>query len=361
MNYSKTFNLLALCLCAVMVAGCEKETPEAPDVVRPVRILTISSLQGGEVFRYRGEIRGAQNADLAFEVSGRLVELPAEEGDKVTEGELLAKLDPADYQSALNAARAEYNSAKATFERNEKVFDRGLISAQDMDLRRRQFKVEQAQLASAKKAVKDTELHAPFSGRVGRTYVDNFNNVLAKQPILLLQDLTLLEVVVDVPEQDWRYDKMGLTRAQQTIRAKPGVSLSTFPDRSFAAEVTEVASAADPVTRTFAAHARFEPPDDLAILPGMSATVTITVPSGIEGMAQLVQIPANAIVGGDDGLSYVWKVDAENMTVHLAPVRAGKLLGSQIGIVEGLAAGDRIAVSGILHLAEGMKIRELED
>ncbi len=93
----------------------------------------------------------------------------------------------------------------------------------------------------------------------------------------------------------------------------------------------------------------------------MSATVTITVPSGIEGMAQLVQIPANAIVGGDDGLSYVWKVDAENMTVHLAPVRAGKLLGSQIGIVEGLAAGDRIAVSGILHLAEGMKIRELED
>jgi RND family efflux transporter MFP subunit len=356
----KIFYLATLGLCAILTAGCENETPEAPEVARPVRILTISSLQGGEVFSYPGKIQGAQNADLAFEVSGRLVELPAEEGIEVTQGQLLAKLDPADYQSALNAARAEYNSAKATFDRNEKVFKRGLISAQDIDLRRRQFKVAQAQLASARKAVNDTELHAPFSGRVGRTYVDNFNNVQAKQPILLLQDLTQLEVVVDMPEQDWRFAKLGMTRAQQSERVKPVVSLSMFPNRTFPASVNELSAAADPVTRTFAVHLRFDPPDDLAIMPGMSATVTITI-SDIESLSQLVQIPANAIVGGDDGRSYVWKVDEENMTVHLAPVSAGKLSGSQISIVEGLAAGDRIAVSGIQHLAEGMKIREFED
>ncbi len=66
-------------------------------------------------------------------------------------------------------------------------------------------------------------------------------------------------------------------------------------------------------------------------------------------------------VGGDDGGSYVWKVDAAAMTVSLAPVTAGQLSGSEIDILEGIATGDRIAVSGVQHLADGMKISELTD
>ncbi len=343
----------------LFLTACEEAPVEAPEVVRPVRILTVSSLQGGETLSYPGEIQGAQNAELAFEVPGRLIEMPAEEGIDVAQGELLAKLDPADYQAALDAAQARFNSARETFERFSEVFESGAISRQDLDNRRRQFEVEQAQLASAQKALSDSELIAPFAGRIGRTYVDNFNTVQAKQPILLLQDLSLLEVVVNVPEQDWLRAKPGLTLAQQTERARPEVSLSTLPDRSFPAVISEVAASADPVTRTFAARARFDPPDDVIILPGMSATVTVRVPVDLEGIDSSVQIPANAIVGGDDGGSYVWKVDSADMTVSLAPVTAGQLSGSEIEILDGLDTGDRIAVSGVQHLADGMKIREL--
>ena len=81
----------------------------------------------------------------------------------------------------------------------------------------------------------------------------------------------------------------------------------------------------------------------------------------MEGIGSALQIPANAIVGGDDGGSYVWKVDTATMTVSLAPVTAGQLSGSEIDILEGLATGDRIAVSGVQHLADGMKISELTD
>ena len=361
MTHSKTISLVSTGLCALLLASCEKEAEEAPEVVRPVRILEISTLQGGDTLSYPGEIQGAQNADLAFEVPGRLVELPAEEGIDVAENQLLAKLDPADYQSSLDAAQAQYNSAKDTFDRFSEVFERGAISRQDLDNRRRQFEVEQAQLASAKKALSDTELRAPFAGRIGRTYVDNFNNVQAKQPILLLQDLTQLEVVVNVPEQDWLRAKPGMTLTQRNERAKLEVSLSTLPDRSFPAMLTEMAAAADPVTRTFAAHAQFDPPGDVIILPGMSATVTVSVPSDIEGIGSALQIPANAIVGGDDGGSYVWKVDTATMTVSLAPVTVGQLSGSEVDILEGLTTGDHIAASGVQHLADGMKIRELTD
>ena len=258
-------------LVMTLVAACEKAVEEAPEIVRPVRMLTITTLTGGESLSYPGEILGVQNAELAFEVPGRLVDLPAEEGIEVTEGQLLAKLDPADFQANVDAAQAAYTSAKTTFERFEEVFSKGAISRQDFDNQKREFEIAEANLTTARKALADTELKAPFSGRIGRVYVDNFNNVQAKQSILLLQDLSQLDIIVNVPEQDWQRAKPGLTLAQQTERAKPYVTLPTFPDRRFPARITEVAASADPVTRTFAARGRFDPPEDIVILPGMSA------------------------------------------------------------------------------------------
>lgn len=361
MRRINAIHLIWVTVAAIFVSACEQEAVEAPEVVRPVRILTISGLQAGETLSYPGEIEGMQNAEIAFEVAGRLVELPAEEGIDVEQGQLLAKLDPADYQSGLDAAQAQFNSAKATFDRFSEVFERGAISRQEFDNSRRQFEVEQAQLESAKKALRDTELRAPFAGRIGRTFVDNFNNVQAKQSILLLQDLTQLDVVVNIPEQDWLRAKPGLTLAQQTERAKPTVSLSNLPGRSFAAQIVEIAAAADPVTRTFAAQLRFSPPDDVVILPGMSATMTIHVAEDVMLVENAIQIPANAVVGGDDGGSYVWKIDNATMTASLAPVQVGQLSGSEVTIIDGLGEGDRIAISGVQHLTDGMQVRELTD
>lgn len=345
----------------ILFAGCEKEVAEAPEVVRPVRIQTISSLQGADSVSYPGEILGVQNAEIAFEVPGRLVELPAEEGVEVTEGQLLARLDPADFQTSMNAAEAEYRNAKETFERFEEVFEKGAISRQDFDNQRRAFEVAEANLSSARKALSDTALRAPFAGRIGRIYVENFNNIQAKQSILLLQDLSQLDIIINVPEQDWQRAKPGLTLAEQTARTKPYITLSTFPDRRFPAWITEVAASADPVTRTFEARGRFDPPKDIVILPGMSATVTVTIDPDLAGLEDAVQIPANAIVGGNDGGSYVWIIDDATMTVGLSPVTPGQMSGSMITIVDGLVTGDRIAISGVQHLAEGMKVRELVD
>lgn len=359
MTAFKTTSLTVLGLCAVFLGACEKETVETEEIVRPVRVLTITGLLGGESLNYPGEIQGMQNVELGFEVAGRLVEMPVEEGEDVSEGQLLARLDPADFQAALDSAQAKYRSSRDTFERYAEVFERGAISRQEFDNAQRQYDVEKAQLASAEKAVSDTNLRAPFTGRIGLTYVDNFTNVQAKQPILLLQDLTRLEIVVNIPEQDWLRARPGFTLAQQTTRAKPRVSLSTLADRVFPAEVVEISAAADPVTRTFAATARFDPPEDVRILPGMSANLTITVPDDIAGLGGAMRIPANAVIGGDDGGSYVWKVDATTMRVSLSPVTVGQLSGSEINIIDGLDTGDRIAVSGVQHLSDGMKIREL--
>ncbi len=350
-----------VCFGMTLLAACEKAPVEKSEVVRPVRIFTISELRAGDSLEFPGEIAGVQNADLAFEVAGRLIELPIKEGVNVTQNQLLARLDPTDFQASLDAAEARFRQSKETFERFSEVFEKGAISRQELDNRRRQYEVETAQLESARKAVRDTDLRAPFAGRVGRTHVDNFNNIRAKQPILLLQDLTQLEVVVNVPEQDWLRVKPGLTLAQRSERAKPEVSLSSLAGRTFPAVITEVAASADPVTRTFEARARFDPPGDIEILPGMSATVTINLPANLEEGQMTIYLPANAVVGGDEGGSFVWKVDSGTMTVGRAAVTVGQLTGSEIEIVEGLSVGDRVAVSGVQHLTDDMRIRELQN
>lgn len=359
MRHPKLFAASSICLAATLITACEQAPVETPEIVRPVRIATIDQLRGGDSLSYPGEIQGAQNVNLAFEVSGRIIERPAQEGIEVTKGQLLARLDPADFQASLDAAEARFRQSKETFDRFSVVFESGAISAQELDNRRRQFEVDEANLVSARKAVADTALRAPFTGRIGRTFVDNFTNVQAKQQILLLQDLTELEVVVNVPEQDWLRAKPGMTLTQRNERARLEVSLSTLPDRSFHARLTEIAASADPVTRTFAARARFDPPDDVIILPGMSATVTVRVPEDLTPGQTALLVPANAVVGGDDGGSYVWKISGDPSTASLAAVTVGQLTGSEVEVLEGLETGDRIAVSGVQHLAEGMRVSEL--
>ena len=193
MSTNSAIRLLLATTCFVLAAGCEQAPVETPEVVRPVRMMTIESLEGGNVLQYPGEIQGVQNAELAFEVPGRLVQFPVQEGVSVEEGQLLGQLDQTEFQASLDAAEARFRSSSETFERFSEVFERGAISRQELDLRQRQFEVERAQLDSARKAFEDTRLTAPFAGRIGRTFVDNFNNVRSKQTILLLQDLTELE------------------------------------------------------------------------------------------------------------------------------------------------------------------------
>jgi RND family efflux transporter MFP subunit len=150
-----------------------------------------------------------------------------------------------------------------------------------------------------------------------------------------------------------------MTLAQRSENVRPRVSLSSSPGRSFPATITEVAASADPITRTFEARSRFVPPDDISIMPGMSATITITMPGYLTEDSLNILVPANAVGADDDGNSYVWKINDTNMTVSRTSVTLGQLSGAEVVIHEGLESGDRIAVSGVQNLHEGMQVREL--
>lgn len=355
------YSLLAFIVAAAALAGCERqEEAERAPVVRPVRILLVGDSDAERNLTYSGQIRAGETAELGFEVAGRIIELPVVEGQQVEQGLLIARLDPADFQSRLDQAEANHRQAEATFERFKEIVERGAVSRQQLDVSQRNFEVAAAELATAQKALSDTRLVAPFAGQIGRRLVDNFVNVQAKQGVVVLQDLTTLEVAISVPEQDWARADPNLSNEERTALVRPTVTLSMIADRQFPARIKEIATVADPVTRTFEVIAEIDSVPDVSILPGMTANITITVPAGdaetVAGTA--LSIPASAVLSDDQGNSTVWKLDPATMTVSRATIQLGDMSGSQVRVLAGLNPGDRIATSGVHNLREGMQVSE---
>ena len=135
---------------------------------------------------------------------------------------------------------------------------------------------------------------------------------------------------------------------------------SGAPGRRFPVEIREIAQVADPTTQTFKVRAAMQAPADVTILPGMTATVTADFRrAGVLGQQLLV--PISAVVKKDSGDQIVWLVEGEGDSQKVAKraVKLGDAAGGDVEIVEGLAAGDRIAIAGASRLRDGMQVRDL--
>jgi RND family efflux transporter MFP subunit len=353
----KTRSALVLIGLSLILIACEKAPVEEKPIVRPVIIQTMGAagLMGRQ--EYPGTIRAFQHAEMGFEVHGRIIEFRVKEGDEVTQGEILARLDDRDYQAQLKATQASLRKAQADLTRSLNVYkeDPGAISKETIDRDRRAVEVDQAQVEVAQKAVEDTELRAPFAGRMARKLVEDFQNVQAKEPVLILQDTSTLEIEVNVPERDMVHVDPNRSKEEITASIQPEVFVSALPDRSFPARIKEFATTADPVTRTFAVRLLFDNPRGVTILPGMTARVRITI-----DRERAWSVPVTAAQADDSGKPYVWKVDPDTMTVSRVPVELGDMSGDRVYVDSGLAEGELVAVSGVAELREGMKVRRYE-
>jgi len=343
-------------LVSLLLPGCGDEPAPAPAPAQPVKMVEFEASNGGSASEYPGEVSPATNSEVAFEVSGKLIEFPVTESQKVKKGDLLARLDPRDYQSDLDAARASANAARTEHDRMKALFDKDVASKQDLERAQRAYEVTAARVEKAEKAVEDTMLRAPFDGIVARKIADDFDNVQAKQPIVLLQTGDALEIVINVPERDYVSIEPGLTIEQRNRRANARVVLSAIPDRSFPAVLKEFSTAADPTTRTFAATFSFEPPSDVNVMPGMTAKLII---QGRGGAANAAIVPVQAAAEDGEGGPFVWVVDPSTMKVHKTPVTLGELTDDGVEIKSGLKPGDLVATSGVYQLREGMEVRRM--
>ena len=352
----RTGGIVVAAITAFGAAACEQPVPEAVEVVRPVKMLQLAGGADAEPLEYPGRIAATTDAEIAFEVGGLITEFPVVQGQLVREGDLLAQIDSRDFQANLDAVRAERNVARADYARYQDLFAADAASLQELEVARRRFEVAEAQIQTAEKAVSDTTLVAPFSGRVARKLVEAFQGVGAREPILVLQDVEdTLDVIINIPENDVAI-KPDLTIEELEEVGTAYVELTSYPGRRFAVRPKEFASEADPITRTFEITFSFEPPDDVRILPGMTSKLLVDPDIGTGSFT----IPAAALAAGDGGQPFVWVIDRASMTVAPRDVEVGELMGDNALVTEGLSGSDTIAVSAVQNLRDGMEVREIQ-
>jgi len=349
-----------LVLTLAMTASCKKEEDvEVESPPRPIKIYRLEGQLGNTRPDYPGRIKAIKVVELAFEVEGRIIDWNVEEGQRVKKGQILSRLDPRDYQAQVEAARARLRLADAEYRRESKLFASGSGTQRDLDVATRSRDVSRAELRIQQKALEDTKLRAIFDGVIARKLVTDFRNVAAREPVLLLQDDSVMEVVVDVPERDLAGSETKNSPDEFNEKAKPMVELSALPGRQFPVRLTELATAADPNTRTFRATFTMKKPEGVGVLSGMTAKLILT---GLQTTAvDDFLLPVGAVVADIDGKPYVWLVDEEAMKVSKLPVQVGQITGDRIVVSDGLQRGQAIAMSGVHMLTEGTVVTELMD
>lgn len=359
-------------LLLFVLPGCQEEIPQK-EVIRMVRAVQVNDPAEFTKRWFPGQAKATQEVDLSFRVAGPLIERPINVGDKVPKGQELARIDPRDFEVELRNVQGQLEREKAVLKRAEADYERvirikkqdpGAVSQALIDRSRQlvastqgNIRSLQAAVAAAKDRLSYTYLNAPFDGIITATYVENFQNVKAKQPIARLIDHSKIEMIVNIPEDLIHYADY-LQAAGNVLR----VRFDPFPDRELEAQIKEVGKEASRTTRTYPVTLIMDQPEDIKILPGMAgkANRAVAMPK-MQDQTGIV-IPETAVFSPDDSdTTYVWMIDDQKKTVGRREVKTGELLDTGIAIADGLKPGEWIAIAGVHYLQEGQQVRILSE
>ncbi len=326
-------------------------------IVRPVRTSTVTPLVRKSIKDFPGTVRAEQRVDLAFSVAGQLLFLRADEGLHVRKGQVIARLDQRDFEIALDKAAAAFEEARKTLGRTKKLIHQKVVSQSDLDSDQATYDSTRAEMRAKKKALDDTVISAPFDGVIAKRYVENHEHIAAKSAIVSIQDISVIQVVFEVPERT-------IAREGNLNHFDIRVAFDVLPGQWFTAKPREVEVEADNATHTYDVVVNITPQPGMHIYPGMTATVRVerkdpgdTGKDSREAPATLV--PVQAVFSGSDGKAYVWVIrDAEGTPVRTR-VKLGKLRDEGQEILSGLKMGQKIAVAGVHTLTDKMRVRPM--
>lgn len=336
--------LLVLAACGEPVVKVE------PDIARPAKLITLEAATAARSGSFPAVVRAVRSTDLAFQVGGQIVEWNARDGGQFRQGDVIARLDAAAFQANLEQAEAQFLNASSEYERAKRLIAEDAISQSVVESREASLQVAKATLDTAKKNVSDTVLRAPFTGGVGRTNVEQFQNVSPQQPILVLQSRQVA-AIINVPASF-------ILNSNQIEISNVFVELDAAPGRQFPSTFREARGLADSSTQTYEAHFNFTPPPELLVLTGMTATLFYdSQPLNAQAQATGVRVPLSAImVEGDK--RYVWVVKGPDKVLSRRDIVVEDGVGDLVDVINGLETGEVIVATGGDFLQEGDKVRE---
>jgi len=340
----------ALALMVVLFAACSGGNADEPEIVRPAKLYTVEAARDRLDFSFPAIVEARNSSTLTFQVGGLLQTFPVREGQIIRRGTLIARLDPRRYQNSVDSAQAQFATAESEYQSAQKLLEEDAIARIAVDQRRAQRDVAAANLDSARKDLDDTELRAPFTGIVAEKLATQFENIQPQQEIVTLQSTGAAEAVVSVPASL-------VPRLANRQPTEEYVVLSDAPDVRIPVLFLSARTQADTQSQTFTVKFAFDPPADITVLPGITATVHVSRDVASDEIdADSISVPLGAVLS-DGKARYVWVVDRQSMTVAKRQVTVGEGTGDELVITDGLKANETIVAAGAAYLHDGMKIR----
>ncbi|WP_166109599.1 efflux RND transporter periplasmic adaptor subunit [Pseudoalteromonas sp. Z9A5] len=351
----KLFRLCLLTTTLLSLIACsepEKQVKEEP--IRPVKLFNIGHDSQINIRSFPAEVVANQGSYLAFRVNGELIKFPVLAGEHVEKGDLLAKLDPEDFQLQFDERKARFELAKSQLGRIEQLFEKKITSQSELDEATANMQIAESAFRIAETNLEYSELRAPFSGTVAKVFVKNFENIQAKQNILRLETRDLMDVEIQVPEKI-------VARLQKGTDYHPTVKFDGFDDKEYTLDIKEWDTQADPATLTYQVVFSLPLPKDFNLLAGMTGRVLIDLSKVTSSQVAYTILPIESVFSEPQESikdnAYVWIFNPQTSEVRKQAVKVGQLHRDGIEVLSGIEEGQIVVSAGVHSLKEGMKVR----
>jgi membrane fusion protein, multidrug efflux system len=350
--------IIAATLCGCSKGGADDSAAKKVDAPTQVTVTKVTRADVSRNLQLSGSVAAVPNRDVKISslVPGRVTELTVAEGDKVSAGQLIAKIDDHSFrdqiaQAEAGEAQAQANveNAKLNLARNEDLVQRGIAARKDLEDARTESSVNaaalrqaQATLSTARLQLGRTEIHSPIAGTVVKRFVSGGEQVdgTAAAPIVEVASLGEVELNANVPASDITHMQEG-----QTVR----LTSASLPGKTFSGQIVGISFAVDPTSN--AGLVRIRVPNgngDLRLGMFLAAQVPV------ETHAKALTIPPASIYRGEDGAARVFVVQGD--TANVTPVTLGLETPDRVEVLSGVKDGDTIILTGGYGLSDKAKV-----
>ena len=329
--------------CLLIFNGC-KAAGSSKNEIRSIKTDTVKVYGVVGSNNYPGKVVAASEVNLAFRVSGPIAKVNANVGSYVRKGELIAQIDPRDYEIQLEATKAEYNRIKSEVDRITELHEKGSVTPNDYDKAKYGFQQISAKLEAHKNALSDTKLLAPSNGYIHKRLFEPGETIGAGIPVISMIAAGSGEVEINIPSSDYiRREQF----ADFFCRA------DVFPNSTYPLELIGITPKAN-ANQLYTMRFRMKGGDGEKPGPGMSVMVTINFK---DVSAQTVSIPISSVFQAE-GKSKVWVYNTASETVFEQDITITQILTDGTVVVSlGLAEGDIVVTAGVYSIKEGEKVK----
>lgn len=348
-TWKRLFIILVLPVALFSACSNENEEPEnGNNGVRlmPVETVTMVSGDFDDYIRLSGTVEAIDDATISSESSGRILSI-SNRGDLVRSGEVIARLDDRVIRAQYDASTTAYELAEDTFNRLESLYADSIISTQDFRIVRAQRDQAKAQLELTNKQLLDSQIGAPFNGRIEERFVRSGELVNPGQPVVRLVNTEYIRIIAGIPER---------FSGEITEESEVEVNIRALGIDPIVSRIAYSGNVIDPDTRTYTIEVELNNTEGI-IKPDMVVELQVKRST----LQNVLIIPRTAVLRDEEGASvFISRTENGVKYAELVSVTAGMSSGAVIQILSGLEEGDEVVVSGMRSLSIGDQLNVIQ-